>query len=332
MSEGDSFLDYKVAKSIDKVKSLRIFKNVKFETVNSGDEKIDLNITVEEQPTGSVSAGVGVGSSGSTISSSIVEKNLFGKGIIIDSNVSIGTEKISGNVGFSIPDFMNTDNLFNYNIFALSTDYTNSGYESKKIGNVLATRFNIYENVSLKTGFAIDLDSIDTNPSASNLYKSREGDYLTYKGFYNIVNDRRNSGFQPTKGYRLGFGQGLAMPGSDITYLENNINGVVYHSISNDYVVSLKSGLNTINSLDNNDVKLSDRKFLRQTKLRGFENYGVGPKDGSDHIGGNYSAYASLSTTIPNPIPDSWNAKSILFLDTGNVWESILTTLSIVTS
>ena len=43
-----------------------------------------------------------------------------------------------------------------------------------------------------------------------------------------------------TKGYRLGFGQGLAMPGSDITYLENNINGVVYHSISNDYVVSLK--------------------------------------------------------------------------------------------
>ena len=320
LSEGDSFLDYKVAKSIDKVKSLRIFKNVKFETVNSGDEKIDLNITVEEQPTGSVSAGVGVGSSGSTISSSIVEKNLFGKGIIIDSNVSIGTEKISGNVGFSIPDFMNTDNLFNYNIFALSTDYTNSGYESKKIGNVLATRFNIYENVSLKTGFAIDLDSIDTNPSASNLYKSREGDYLTYKGFYNIVNDRRNSGFQPTKGYRLGFGQGLAMPGSDITYLENNINGVVYHSISNDYVVSLKSGLNTINSLDNNDVKLSDRKFLRQTKLRGFENYGVGPKDGSDHIGGNYSAYASLSTTIPNPIPDSWNAKSILFLDTGNVW------------
>ena len=79
LSEGDSFLDYKVAKSIDKVKSLRIFKNVKFETVNSGDEKIDLNITVEEQPTGSVSAGVGVGSSGSTISSSIVEKKFVWK-------------------------------------------------------------------------------------------------------------------------------------------------------------------------------------------------------------------------------------------------------------
>ena len=59
-----------------------------------------MNISVEEQPTGSVSAGVGVGSSGSTVSSTIVEKNLFGKGITLDGNVSIGTEKISGNVGF----------------------------------------------------------------------------------------------------------------------------------------------------------------------------------------------------------------------------------------
>ena len=319
-SEGDSYLDYKVLKSIDKVKSLRIFKDVKFQTENSGSEKVDLNISVEEQPTGSVSAGVGVGSSGSTVSSTIVEKNLFGKGIVLDGNVSLGTEKISGNVGMSLPDFMNTDNTFNYNIFAINTDFTNSGYESKKIGNLLSTQYNIYEDVSLKTGFAIDIDKITTNDSASALYKSREGDYLTYKGFYNIANDKRNSRFQPSKGYKVGFGQGLSLPGSDITYLENNLNGAVYHSLSSDYIVSLKSGINTINSIGDEDIKLSDRKFLRQSQLRGFESYGIGPKDGSDHIGGNYSAYASLSSTIPNPIPDSWNAKSIIFIDAGNVW------------
>ena len=215
---------------------------------------------------------------------------------------------------------MNTDNTFNYNIFATSTDFENAGYESKKIGNGLSTQYNIYENVNFKIGFAADLDSIDTNSNASALYKSREGDYLTYKGFYSIANDKRNSGFQPTKGYRIGFGQGLALPGSDITYLENSVNGSIYHSISNDYIVSLKTGINTINAIGDDDIKLSDRKFLRQSNLRGFENYGVGPKDGTDHIGGNYSAYASLSSTVPNPIPDSWNAKSIIFLDTGNVW------------
>ena len=319
-SEGDSFLDYKVSKSIDKIKSLRIFKDVKFKTQNSGNEKVDLNISVEEQPTGSVSAGIGVGSSGSTVSSTIVEKNLFGKGITLDGNVSIGTEKVSGNVGLSLPDFMNTDNTFNYNIFAITTDFTNSGYESKKIGNGLSTQYNVYEDISLRTGFGIDLDKINTNDTASDLYKAREGDYLTYKGFYSISNDKRNSKFQPSKGYRIGFGQGLALPGSDITYIENNLDAAVYHSISNDYILSLKSGLNTINSIGDEDIKLSDRKFLRQSKLRGFESYGVGPKDGSDHIGGNYSAYASLSSTIPNPIPDSWNAKSFIFFDAGNIW------------
>ena len=208
----------------------------------------------------------------------------------------------------------------NYNIFAISTDFENSGYESKKIGNSISTNYDVYENVSLTTGVAADRDSIDTNSTASALYKSREGDYLTLKGFYSISNDKRDSVFQPSKGYRVGFGQSLAIPGSDITYIENNLNGAIYHSISNDYILSLKSGFNAVNSLGDEDIKLSDRKFLRQSKLRGFESYGVGPKDGTDHIGGNYSAYASLSSTIPNPIPDSWNAKSIIFLDTGSVW------------
>ena len=319
-SEGDSFLNYKIVKSLDRVKSLRIFKDVKFSTVDLGNEKVDLNISVEEKPTGSVSAGIGVGSSGSTVSSTIIEKNLFGKGITLDGNVSLGTEKVSGNVGLSLPDFMNSGNTFNYNIFAISTDFTNAGYESKKIGNSISTRYNVYEDVSLTTGIGADRDSINTNSSASDLYKSREGDYLTFKGFYLVSNDKRDSRFQPSKGYRVGFGQGVAIPGSDITYIENNLNGAIYHSISSDYILSLKSGVNTINSIGDEDIKLSDRKFLRQSKLRGFESYGVGPKDGTDHIGGNYSAYASLSSTIPNPIPDSWNAKSIIFLDTGNVW------------
>ena len=319
-SEGDSYLDYKILKSIDRVKSLRIFKDVKFNTKNLGNEKVDLNIYVEEQPTGSVSAGIGVGSSGSSVSSTIVEKNLFGKGITLDGNVNVGTEKISGNVGLALPDFNNSGNVLNYNIFAISTDFTNAGYESKKIGNSISTKYNVYEDISLRTGVGVDRDSIDTNNSASDLYKSREGDYLTFKGFYSISNDKRDSGFQPTKGYMVGFGQGLAVPGSDITYIENNLTGAVYHSISDDYILSFKSGLNTINSIGDEDIKLSDRKFLRQSNLRGFESYGIGPKDGSDHIGGNYSAYASLSSTIPNPIPDSWNAKSIIFLDAGNVW------------
>ena len=319
-SEGDSFVDYKIKKTIDNLKSLKIFKSVNLTTENISDNKLDINISVEEQPTGSIGAGIGVGSSGSAISTSLVEQNLFGKGIILNSNITVGTEKIFGNTSFTIPDFKNSGNNLNYNIYAVSTEYQNAGYESKKIGNSVSLNYDIYEDVSLTSGVGADVDQIDTNNSASALYKSREGDYLTFKTFYSIFSDKRDSKFLPTKGYRIGFGQSYAIPGSDIPYIENNLSGSYYYPIAKDYILSLKSGISSINSLDNKDVKLSDRKFLSGSKLRGFESFGIGPKDGKDHIGGNYSAYTSLSTTIPNPIPDSWNAKSILFLDSGNVW------------
>lgn len=97
-AEGDSFSKNKLDKSLDNLKSTRIFKDVKTKVDNIGEEKINLEVEVEEQPTGSVSAGVGVGSTGSTISTSINESNLFGKGININSNVNVGTQKISGRV------------------------------------------------------------------------------------------------------------------------------------------------------------------------------------------------------------------------------------------
>ena len=54
--------------------------------------------------------------------------------------------------------------------------------------------------------------------------------------------------------------------------------------------------------------------------MRGFERGKVGPKDGADHIGGNYAAAINFDAKLPNLLPDSYNADVGLFLDLGNVW------------
>ena len=46
--------------------------------------------------------------------------------------------------------------------------------------------------------------------------------------------------------------------------------------------------LSAVNSLTNDDVKLSERLNIPSSRLRGFEFGKVGPKDGNDYIGGNY--------------------------------------------
>lgn len=320
-SEGDTLSNFKIIKSEDKIKRTGIFKNVKSKLVNLDKELVNVEIEVEEQPTGSISAGVGVGSSGSAVSTAIAEKNLFGKGVGLSGNISLGTEKISGTVNLGIPDFKNTDNKFNFSLYALETDFTNSGYESKVVGSSISTTFEIYDDFFLNVGGGFDIDKISANNSATALYRSREGTYNSLQTFYAVNFDKRNNIFFPTDGHLIQFGQKLSLPGvSDIPIIRNNLNGSVYHALTDDYVINLKGGITAVNTIDNKDVKLSDRLSLSESKLRGFESFGIGPKSGTDHIGGNYSAYTSIATTFPNPLPDKWRAKSILFVDAGNVW------------
>jgi outer membrane protein insertion porin family len=319
-SEGDAFSKNKLDKSIDNLKASGIFKNVKANIENLDKESVNIELDVEEQPTGAISAGVAVGSSGSSISTGLSESNLFGKGINIFSNISLGTESIKGNVTATFPDFNNTDNEFIFNIYAKSTDFENAGYESSVFGNDISVKYNIFDDITFKPGIGIDRDDINTNSTASDLYKSREGQYLSFKTFYNLQKDKRDRRFQTTKGYKLNLGQTLATPGSDIPYIANNLSGIYYYPFSKDYIFNFKSGLNSINAFNNKDVKLSDREFLSNRNLRGFESFGIGPKDGTNHVGGNYSTYASFSSTFPNPLPDKWNANSVVFFDAGNVW------------
>ena len=46
----------------------------------------------------------------------------------------------------------------------------------------------------------------------------------------------------------------------------------------------------------------------------------VGPKDGSDYIGGNYYAIMNFSSTLPQILPNSQNIDIATFLDIANLW------------
>ena len=319
-AEGDSFTSFKLSESKKNLEKLGIFKSIKFQVDTDSDNLVNINITVEEQPTGAISAGVGFGSESSNILTSLSEKNFLGKGINADINTSVGTEKISGSFSLSVPDYKNTNNTLISELFAVSTDFANAGYESSKAGGSIATMYEVAENLDFKIGLGADLDDISANSSASALYKSMEGKYTTFKGFYSIINDERNRFLLPSEGHKVSFTQAFAVPGSDIPYIENSLRGTYYYPIDENFIFNIKSSLNSINSLNNKDIKLSDRQFSTNRELRGFESRGIGPKDGNDHIGGNYSAFASVSSTFPNYLPEKWNANSSIFFDTGNVW------------
>jgi len=81
----------------------------------------------------------------------------------------------------------------------------------------------------------------------------------------------------------------------------------------------LKFHARTINGIDG-DVRLTNRVYIPRNRLRGFNTYRVGPKDGDDFIGGNYTTAVTAQAELPNLLPESYRTDFSIHLDTANIW------------
>ena len=322
ISEGDNLNNSKIKKSIDQIKSKQYFSRVDYKIDDSEKKNFkDLNIIVKEQATGSISAGVGYGTNGGMFEASVNEKNFLGQGVNLNLLARLSTEKISGEFTILNPNFNNSEKeLFN-SLFSDTDDYKNSGYQNKRIGDKIATKYEIYEDIYFRPNLLIQYDKLETSSTASSLLKSRSGNYTTTSIGYNFSADFRDSKSNPTSGNVSYFEQNIATLLSDIPTVQTSIGTTFYKELINEnFIGSLRARIDAAIGFDNKDIKLSDRSHGSVAVIRGFENRGIGPVDGGDHVGGNYLASLSLRSTFPNPIPENLRANTIIFFDAANVW------------
>ena len=321
-AEGDLVTNLGISNSVDNLKSTGLFKDVeiKEKDINNSDN-VDIEIKIAESPTGEVGAGIGVGTNGSNISFNFKEKNFLGKGIGLNATASLGTDTISTNFSVTDPDFRSSGNLLKTGFFVSKYENETSGYENRIIGSNISTGFEWFEDVNLNYGISLDLDDLSANTDSSDLIKSRDGQFFTNKFFYSVYEDQRDKKFKPEGGYTVGFGQGIAHLGSDIPYLSNNFFGSFYNKFNESFIGSIRYSVKSINTFESNkDIKLSERLFLSENDLRGFKFRSYGPKVGKDFVGGNYSYSSTFASSVPNFLPETWNATSSIFLDAGNIW------------
>ena len=322
LAEGDYLNSIKVKRSIDNVKARQLFSKVDYKIEDSEKKDFkDFNLFVKEQPTGSISAGVGYSSNGGLFEASINERNFLGQGINLNATGTLASEEIRGDFSYVNPNFKGSDKELAISLFSQVDDYENSGYQNKKLGTKFATKYEIYEDIFFRPNTVIQYDKLETSGSASNLLKSRAGDFTTTSIGYNFSYDQRDSRFNPTSGTLFYYDQNIATFFSDIPTLQTIVGSTSYKNLYKEsFIGSAKIKIANVVAFDEKDVKLSDRIFANTSDLRGFEPRGVGPVDNNDHIGGNNLATLSLKSTFPNPIPESLRANTFLFLDVGNVW------------
>ena len=320
IDEGDPFIKLNLEKSIAELKSRRIFKNVNYEILSGSQKNLKIiNINVEEQPTGEISAGAGIGTSGGTFGFNIKENNWLGRGTSVAFDIQVDKESLAGQLRFNDPNYDFLGNSFYYSIASEKNDKPDQGYENSIISCSIGTAFEQYKDVDLNLGVTASFDDLRTENTASAALKKQSGNFSELSGQYGISFDRRDRVFMPTDGSIIKFSQELPIY-ADKPFISNTISSSFYESLGEDIIGATKLFVTSVNSIGDEDVRLSKRKSLSSYRLRGFEKNKIGPVDGNDHVGGNYAAALNFETNLPNLLPDSSNTDIGLFFDIGNVW------------
>ena len=320
LDEGDPFNNLKLDQSLARIKSRNIFGEVKKRiTDGSSKDKKIIELTVEEKPTGEITAGAGIGTTGGSLSFAVSENNWLGKGINVGTSLEFSKETFRGTFRVSDPNYNFSGNSLNYFVSNTSNDKPNSGFKNNIISTGFGTRFEQYKDVYIAPRLALSYDDLEVNSSASKSLRKQKGAFTDLSFDYAVTLDNRDRVYAPTDGYLSSFSQGIPVY-SDAPYLKNTYTFSKYKSVTKSAVGTFKLYATAINGLSDKDVRLSKRANLSSTRLRGFEAGKVGPKDGVDYVGGNYAMASNFEVTLPNLLPEYTKTDVGLFLDFGNVW------------
>ena len=320
LDEGDPLTKINLEKSIANINSRRILKNVSYKVSDGSQQNLKIiDINVEEQSTGEISAGAGIGTSGGTLVLGIKENNWMGEGKSVAFDLELDEESLAGFLRYNNPNYDFLGNSIGYSISSEKNDKPNQGYENSVISAGINTGFEQYRDLRVSLGLGASYDDLKTDDTASASLKKQEGTFSELAASYGINYDLRDRTFMPTSGSITSFSQSLPIY-ADKKFIGNTFSSSHYKALNENLVGSAKVYLSAINGIGDDNVRLSKRKYLSEKRLRGFERGKVGPVDGTDHVGGNYAAALNFETSLPNLIPEDYNAEAVVFLDFANVW------------
>lgn len=225
IKEGELFSSYKMQISREKIFGLGFFKEVNIDIrPGSSDDKMNLIIDVEEQPTGSISLGGGYGTAtGFSIFADIGQKNIYGTGRSVNVRFEYGPEQSSVRLGFTEPWLFDYPVKFHASVFYTLYTYDDDSsifadtdeeaeYKKQSVGYTLSLTYRFWYYYGIGTSWSHSFRSViapSGNASDEILLEEALGIQEKRKlGVYVYRNSKDNS-MNPTKGWEIYFGVGF---------------------------------------------------------------------------------------------------------------------------
>lgn len=330
--EGDPFNRREIRQATDRIRKLGYFANVEVESregSSPGQAIIDVN--VEEKPTGSLGFGISFGTDeglGGMIT--LKEDNFLGRGQKLGLSLSTSKEDRAFDLSFSEPALFDRDLSAGFELFYRTSNSSFNKYNTISYGFSPTIGFPITKNSRLALSYRLTNDEITSANTISQFIQDESNSRWTSAFGVKYTLDKRNSPVDPTAGFVFSLDQQFAVLGGDQNYYKATANAKAYRSFFNEEVVltaTLEGGL--IHSLSGSTTRVTERFHLGGNKFRGFESFGLGPRDMNldaggvpfgEPLGGNVYAVARFEASFPIGLPEEYGIHGGLFLDVGSVW------------
>lgn len=331
-----------------RLERLGFFKEVNVETpsVPGAEDQIDVNYTVEEQPSGSISATLGYAQNvGLIVGLAYQETNVLGSGNSMGLNVNHSDFQQIFSLSYFNPYYTVDGVSRGYNIF-----YRQSNFDERNIArystNTLGASINFGYPISETSRVNFSVGYENTDITEGTVPAQEISDFIATEGNrFDLVSlsasyshSALNRGLLPTAGRSQSLSAELTVPGSELEFFRISYSGQIFFNLKSPFVLRLRTDLGYGDTFGNSETFPFYKNFFSggMGSVRGYESYSLGPRatpsanetstralEDRDPLGGNLLIELSAELLFPLPfVEDQRQIRTSLFLDAGNVFNT----------
>ncbi len=320
--------------SRQRVDRLFFFNSVNVETpaVPNKTDQVDINVKVEERPTGSIMFGAGYSDrQGIILNGSISQNNIFGTGNFFSLDVNTGAINKTYAASFTNPYFTVNGVSLGFDVYKRDLDtrpLSRVGtFKTETVGAGVRLGIPIAENDIVSVGLAAEntvLSVFDSSPQRNKDFVTEFGKSTNnFPLTLTWARDRRDSAIWTTSGttHRL-FGE-VSVPGGDLDYYKISYHQKWFYPITDNLTLMLNGEFGYGDGYTGRSLPFFKNFFAGgNNSVRGYDLNSLGPRDDRNlSLGGSKRIVGNVELLFPIPfMKEDRSLRLSTFLDGGTVF------------
>ena len=321
--EGDAFNTDLIRRSREDVNRLGLFSSVDVRNrPGVSPDGTVLDVGVKETATGELSVGAGFSTTDGAIGNlRIRERNFLGKNQDLLFSFNLSTRRQDFDMSFTEPYLFDRKISGGIDLYRLRRDYeSEAGYISTTLGTGFRFGYQIFPRLTQSWQYRITSSRIDESSTASPFLSSEDGSISALT--QSLTYDDRNSAFNPTEGFYINSNTTYAGLGGTFAYWQFTGRIAYYYPFAPGWIGRFQIHAGHIRGARGKRVRTTNRFFVGGDDFRGFEFYGLGPRDRltDDSLGGETYYVLQYEQGFPIGLPEELGIEGRAFIDFGSLF------------